>query len=196
MSSRNREILKKITPPTIIYVYKRIKHRLNRSAAKPYLLSSGKLYGSGEGVGGKWEEMGLHQYNFLLEQGLKPYHKFLDIGCGSLRGGVHFVKYLNKGNYVGVDNDQWLLDAAREVELPRYGVENRAAHLLKQDNFDFSEFGVKFDYALAQSVFSHLPWNSILRCLGNVEKVLKNDGKFYTTFFENFNLFSSSSRCT
>ena len=45
-------------------------------------------------VGGLWDELGLLQFQFLLEMGLKPSDCLFDIGCGSLRGGRHFIKYL------------------------------------------------------------------------------------------------------
>ena len=45
-------------------------------------------------IGGKWEEIGRLQYDFLREQGLQPQDKLLDIGCGCLRGGIHFIDYL------------------------------------------------------------------------------------------------------
>ena len=32
-------------------------------------------------IGGKWEEIGQLQYDFLLKQGLQPQQKLLDIGC-------------------------------------------------------------------------------------------------------------------
>ena len=38
-------------------------------------------------IGGLWDEMGKHQFEFLQSKGLEPQHKLLDIGCGSLRGG-------------------------------------------------------------------------------------------------------------
>lgn len=136
-------------------------------------------------VGGMWDEIGKLQFEFMLKQGLKPGHKFLDIGCGSLRGGVHFIRYLNEGNYFGVDKEKWLLEAGIKIELPRYGLENKKVTLVQMDDFNFSRLGTKFDYALAQSVFTHLPWNSIMRCIVNVERVLKKGGKFYATFFEN-----------
>ena len=34
-------------------------------------------------------------------------------------------------------------------------------------------------------MFTHLPVNSIVRCLMNVERVLKPGGKFFATFYEN-----------
>jgi hypothetical protein len=53
------------------------------------------------------------------------------------------------------------------------------------ENFEFLNLNQKFDYALAQSVFTHLTLNDIIKCLMNVEKVFNQSGKFYATFFEN-----------
>ncbi|MGL5080430.1 MAG: hypothetical protein ACRC8A_02975 [Microcoleaceae cyanobacterium] len=49
-------------------------------------------------VGGMWDEIGKLQFDFLLANNLKPSSKFLDVGCGALRGGIPFVPYLDKGN--------------------------------------------------------------------------------------------------
>ena len=135
-------------------------------------------------VGGKWDEIGYLQYNFLLSQGLLPSHKFLDVGCGSFRGGVHFAKYLNLGNYYGIDKNQQLISKGIEFELNPIGTKNQNVHILCRDDFRFSVFNSKFDFALAQSVFTHLPWNRILLCLEEMKKVLAPFGRFYATFFE------------
>ena len=44
-----------------------------------------------EQVGGLWDEIGALQIDFLRAQGLRPGDTLLDVGCGCLRGGVHFV---------------------------------------------------------------------------------------------------------
>lgn len=100
-------------------------------------------------------------------------------------GGVHFIQFLNEENYFGVDKEKWLLEAGIKFEMPRYGLEYKNVTLVQMDDFNFSRLEAKFDFALAQSVFTHLPWNSIVRCIVNVEQVLKKGGKFYATFFEN-----------
>lgn len=123
------------------------------------------------------------QFDFLVSRGLNPNHKLLDVGCGSLRGGIHFIRYLDSGNYYGVDKEKWLLDAGFE-EVKRAGMENKKFTLVQMSDFNFQRFGVKFDYALAFSLFTYLLLNSIIRCLINIKKVLKEDGKFYVTFFE------------
>jgi SAM-dependent methyltransferase len=128
--------------------------------------------------------MGTLQLEFIVSQGLEPHHTFLDVGCGCLRAGVHFLKYLDEGKYYGIDAQQWLLDAGLREEVPRYGLSGRTLHLLCGDDFQLENFGVLFDFGIAQSVFTHQTWNTILRCLSNVHNVLKPDGRFYASFFE------------
>lgn len=127
--------------------------------------------------------MGEKQFEYLVEQGLQPHHHFLDVGCGSLRGGIHFVRYLEPGHYCGLDIQQQLLDAGRR-ELDAAGIDPTSARLLQDDAFSFGRFEQQFDFALAQSVFTHLPLNTIMRCLAEIEGVLKPGGRFYATFFK------------
>lgn len=138
-----------------------------------------------EAVGGLWDEIGQLQFNFLVSQGLKPTDYLLDVGCGSLRGGVHFIRYLDKGHYFGIDKDPKLLEAGKNIELVRYKLADKAPNLVQMEDFNFASLGVEFHYAIAQSVFTHLPLNSIIRCIMNVEKVLLPGGKIFATFFEN-----------
>lgn len=137
-------------------------------------------------VGGLWEEAGRLQFDFLVKQGLRPEHRFLDVGCGALRGGIHFVKYLNSGHYYGMDLSQDLLDAGYEKELGPLGLQKKLprAQLLADSQFDFSRIGTKIDRALAFSVFTHLPLDRARVCLEKLAAVMRPGGKFYATFFE------------
>ena len=135
-------------------------------------------------VGGMWERIGRLQFDFLRDRGLRPEHKLLDVGCGALRGGVHFIRYLDEGGYYGIDMNASLLAAGRDLELPAAGLTDRRPHLLLNDRFEFSRFAATFPWALAQSVFTHLPLNSIERCLVNMVEVLEPGGRFYATWFE------------
>lgn len=134
-------------------------------------------------VGGRWEEIGELQLRFLRDRGLEPQHRFLDIGCGSLRGGVRFVSYLDRGHYFGIDISAPLIERGRR-ELAAAGLDDRDAQLLVDDSFSFERFGSEFDFAIAQSVFTHLPLNSIYRCLVNASRVLRPGGRLYATIFE------------
>lgn len=135
-------------------------------------------------VGGMWDTIGRLQFDFLVSQGLRPDHRLLDVGCGCLRGGVHFIAYLADGHYYGMDCNQALLDAGRNHELPAAGLADRRVTLICRGDFAFGTFGTLFDVALAQSVFTHLPWNSILRCLVEMQAVLEPGGRFFATWFE------------
>lgn len=133
----------------------------------------------------RWEALGELQFRYIVDRGLEPRHYFLDVGCGPLRGGVHFIRYLEAERYYGVEKDAAVLEEARRVEVPRHGLEDKGPTLVAMENFDFPSLGRTFDYALAQSVFTHLSLNSVIRCLLNMEKVLAPGGRFYATIWEN-----------
>ena len=137
-------------------------------------------------VGGMWEEIGKLQFAFLVRQGLEPKHFLLDIGCGSLRGGIHFIEYLDVGHYYGIEKDRRLLEAGRDIELARHGLEYRTPHLLLTGSFDLSPIpqSVQFDFMLAQSVFTHLMPDAIELCLVRVMPRLTPNGIFYATYLE------------
>ena len=64
-----------------------------------------------------WVEIGKFQFQYLVEHGLKPHHRFLDLGCGNLRLGSWLIAYLNPSCYVGVDiSPQVVCAALRTIE--------------------------------------------------------------------------------
>jgi SAM-dependent methyltransferase len=138
-----------------------------------------------EAIGGLWDEIGGLQIAFLKSRGLLPHHKLLDIGCGSLRGGVHFVPYLDPGNYYGVDLNQSLLDAGYEREIAPAGLADRLPrgnlHCFK--DFAVSRIGVTFDVALAQSVFTHVRLERVRDCLTRVAPAIRRGGSFHATYW-------------
>ncbi|MFO1412669.1 MAG: class I SAM-dependent methyltransferase [Burkholderiales bacterium] len=136
-----------------------------------------------EFVGGLWDEIGALQFDFLRAQGLAPDDALLDVGCGALRGGVHFIRYLAAGRYCGLDVNASLLDAGRR-ELGDALLRDKAPHLVVSSEFDFAAFGRRFPYALAVSVFTHLDLNRILLCLARMREALAPGGRFFATWFE------------
>ncbi len=135
------------------------------------------------GVGGLWDELGKLQFDFMVANGLKPGHYLLDVGCGALRGGVHFIRYLNKSHYYGFDNRESVLEAGRTIEIPNYKLKSKDAQLFRIGDFDISEINILFDFMLAQSVFTHLKPDDIKLCLSGVMTKLKTEGVFYATIF-------------
>jgi SAM-dependent methyltransferase len=136
-------------------------------------------------VGGEWERLGRLQFDFLVAEGLAPYHRLLDIGCGTLRGGRHFIRHLEAGNYTGTDiSPAALAYAARLVEAE--GLVGKRPRLLLSSTrrLDFAELvGESFDFLLAQSVFTHLPPEPIEACFRHLRRVMHRRSVFYFTFW-------------
>lgn len=134
-------------------------------------------------VGGMWDEIGNLQFDFMVQRGLLPSSKLADIGCGALRGGVHFIKYLDSGNYYGLDLNESLINAGYQ-EIKEYGLDDKKVSLLVDDQFRIGSFNEQFDFMLSVSLFTHLPMNHIIRCLFEAGKNLKPQGVYYSSFFE------------
>ena len=137
-------------------------------------------------IGGMWEDLGRLQLEFLVSQGLRPEHRVLDVGAGSLRLGVKLVDFLEPGRYWAVDRHTALLDAGWELELGPLGLQARQprAQLVTLDDFQFDRLGQTFDYAIAQSLFTHFSWNRIRRCLARLAPAINARGRLFATFFE------------
>lgn len=137
-------------------------------------------------VGGMWEELGQLQLDFLIAQGLRPEHVLIDIGCGALRGGMKFIPYLDPGHYWGIDSNELLLQTGWDLEVQRYRLADRQPRdqLVCLADFEFDTLGVQFDMAIAQSLFTHLSFNRIRRCLARLAPSLKPGATLYATFYE------------
>lgn len=136
-------------------------------------------------IGGLWDEVGTLQMKFLLEQGLSPDHCLLDVGCGALRLGVKAIEYLAPDRYYGTDLNEVLIRAGYERELsPAQQAKVPWAHFGVNEDFNFDFLDQAMDVAIAQSVFTHLPFNYLRRCLNNLAPHMKSGGRFFVTYFE------------
>lgn len=135
-----------------------------------------------EAIGGKWDEIGLLQFDYLRANGMQPSHTLLDIGCGTLRGGRHAIRYLEPGHYTGLELSAVALSAARAL-LKDEGLEGKRPSLLQNDDLRFRELdGRAFDFILGQSVFTHLPPEHIEECFAHVGSVM-HEGPQGSRFF-------------
>ena len=139
-----------------------------------------------EAVGGFWDQLGALQLEFLQSQGLHPQHKLIDIGCGSLRAGVKFAPFLDPGNYFGIDSSQDLIDVGYEKEIIAAGLDAGLprGNLATNADFDLAAFGVKFDFGIAQSLFTHLPFPKLEACLERIVPFFSESALFFATIFE------------
>ena len=135
-----------------------------------------------EAIGGRWDEIGKLQFDFLVGRGLARGQRMLDIGCGTLRGGLHFIEHLGPGGYTGIDISPAAIEVAQASVVER-GFADREPRLHVTDDLKFGLFeDASFDAVLAQSVFTHLPDEYIDECLAHIGRVLRPDGAFWFTF--------------
>lgn len=134
-------------------------------------------------IGGRWDEIGQLQFDFMKAMGM---HRMMDLGCGTLRGGRHFIRYLNASNYTGVDIAPSCIAAARQLVAEKTLEHKRPKLLLNEPkDLKFEQFHPdKFDFTLAQPVLTHLPEAMITECFQNIQKVLAAEGAFYFTYWE------------
>jgi SAM-dependent methyltransferase len=71
-----------------------------------------------------WEE---RFHNFQARMGIRPDDVCVDYGCGTLRMGIHVIRFLNRGCYWGLDIDQDLLDRGCRTLGPQ--LEDKAPNL-------------------------------------------------------------------
>ncbi len=131
----------------------------------------------------RYDFMGATQFRLLTSLGLRAHHKLLDFGCGSLRSGKLFIPYLNAENYYGQDPNQWLIDEGIRNELGEGILKIKKPHFSNQDDFSVG-FEEKFDYIIAQSIFSHTNLALTKRGLDSIYNSLSENGLALVTLIE------------
>lgn len=125
-----------------------------------------------------WKMKREFQIRFLKDMGLKPEHYLLDIGCGTLRGGIPLIDYLEPARYFGVEERANVLVEARK-ELRDFGLEGKNPTLLLTPDLSQVVINQKFDYAWAFSVLIHMSDEILEDTLGFVRRQLSENGAFY-----------------
>ncbi|NQX87759.1 MAG: class I SAM-dependent methyltransferase [Halioglobus sp.] len=143
-----------------------------------------RVMGHREYIGGHWDEIGALQFDFLKSKGLQPQNYLLDIACGSLRLGVKAIPYLEPGHYLGIEKESGLVEAGLNEELDHDLREMKLPQIVISDAFEFSKLEQRADFAIAQSLFSHLPPDMINNCFRKLHPTMAEGGIFYATYFE------------
>lgn len=125
-----------------------------------------------------WEMKRRFQHQFLVAEGLMPPHALLDLGCGTLRGGIPLIDYLDPGRYVGIDVRPEAITEARR-ELAEHDLQSKAPRLLVADDLGALELPERFDFAWAFSVLIHMTDEVLREALGFVARHLRGNGVFY-----------------
>lgn len=122
-------------------------------------------------------------FGLLTAAGMRQHHRVLDIGCGSLRVGRLLLPYLNAGGYTGLEPNRWLVAEGirREVgqdqvaiKQPRFVYDTDATALLAE--------GRRYDYVVAQSIFSHCGPDLMAHWVSQVAELLAEGGVLLATY--------------
>lgn len=118
------------------------------------------------------------QIEFLRARGLQTSHRLLDLGCGTLRGGIPLIAYLDAGRYVGIDVRPEAIAEAR-AELAQHGLAGKDATLLAVEGLAGLALGRAFDVAWAFSVLIHMDDARLDEALAFTARHLAPDGVLY-----------------
>jgi SAM-dependent methyltransferase len=132
------------------------------------------------GPGDLWEMKRRFQIDFLRSAGLLPRHRFLDLGCGTLRGGIPLIDYLEPGHYIGVEVRGDVLDEGRR-ELAESGLAAKEPRLVHCERLADLDLGTTVDVAWAFAVLIHMDDTILDQAVAAVARHLDDGGVFYAT---------------
>lgn len=157
----------------------RVRH-LSRQEAKR-LPAGGEHYSAYVGPPQEYDFMGATQFRLLAALGLRETPSVLDFGCGSLRAGRLLIPYLLPSHYYGVEPNFWLVEDAIANEVGKDQIALKSPVFSRVSNFVI-EFDLKFDFILAQSIFSHAGRDLINKALQSFQTHLEEKGVVLATF--------------
>lgn len=130
-----------------------------------------KLYGYNYGISGKTD------LKYLVKLGLNPDDACVDYGCGTLRVGVHFIKYLNRGRYWGLDISQFLLDEGRSLIGDELWEEKQPNLKVISDESVTQAAATKPSFLISTKVLIHVHPDELKEYLYNVVRIIKPSGQ-------------------
>jgi ubiquinone/menaquinone biosynthesis C-methylase UbiE len=127
--------------------------------------------------------------------GLRRGERVLDIGCGCGQMALHLKNYLDEGgSYAGVDihgpSIRWcrqkIAQRHKNFHFAHIDVRNLAYNpsgAQRAETYQFPFEDRSFDLILLKSVFTHMRPLEVSNYVGEVARLLKNDGRCLATFF-------------
>jgi SAM-dependent methyltransferase len=123
---------------------------------------------------------GLFQLSLLRTAGMLPSSRLLDVGCGPIRAGVHFISFLNARNYYGVDYNNSFIKAA-SLLVAEKGFSGKHPTLRVVSDFDFSDLNQQFDFVNVFSVLNHCDRQQRRLFFRNIPNLLAPEARLFIT---------------
>jgi len=139
-------------------------------------------YRSYVGPPDQYDLMGAMQFRLLCSLGLREWNKVLDFGCGSLRVGRILIPFLQSNCYFGIEPNEWLIEDAIERQLGQELIKLKHPNFSNNRNFIVPFDNCKFEFVLAQSIFSHTGVDAAEKILKEFSRVTTSRGIVAATF--------------
>jgi len=129
-----------------------------------------------------FEDAGREQLAYMLQAGMSPESKVVDLGCGVLRAGYWLMDFLDAGNYHGIEPHKERLEIGMRRIVGTELLEAKRPRFDTNPRFDTSVFGVKFDFFLAYSIWTHASKRQIQTTLDSFLRDSTENGVFLVTY--------------
>jgi cyclopropane fatty-acyl-phospholipid synthase-like methyltransferase len=118
-----------------------------------------------------WDSHGELQLAFLKSQGLRPEHRLLELGCGTGRLARKAVRYLDVGQYTGVDISHGAIERAVQLSLEEGWRARNPWFVCGEIPTDVGPFDVVWSF----SVMIHVPQDVMAALLERAARVMHED---------------------
>jgi hypothetical protein len=130
---------------------------------------------------GEFGRSGVHFFDWLVELGLKPDHNFADYGCGTLRMGVHAIKYLEPGRYWGLEISGDFLEEGRKL-VGQALLEEKQPHLHTISPGSVAEAASASPFmVISTKVFNHVHPDELAAYFHNIMTIAGSSGRAIVT---------------
>jgi SAM-dependent methyltransferase len=169
------------------FYVERVEGRARSGRPHPTLGTHGFAKGQGESI--HWDqasfaERGLENWQQFLDFGLQPHMRCVDYGCGSLRLGQHAIRYLDRGNYWGVDVSQGFMEAGLELIGDELVAEKRP-RLSLIDRRSIEDIGRWApDFIMCNAVLQHVPEDELPTFFERLAAMMAGGAFAYVIFVE------------
>jgi cyclopropane fatty-acyl-phospholipid synthase-like methyltransferase len=130
----------------------------------------------------QFDYMGAMQFCNLFMLGMRSHNTLLDFGCGSLRLGRFAIQFLDPGNYCGIEPNAEIVNEGVKLNHLKDLIKAKDVRIRISDDCDMAWFQKKFDYIMAQSVFTHMPKSQIKLTLASAKGVMKRSSLFVANY--------------
>lgn len=129
-----------------------------------------------------FEQAGREQLIALLENGLRPESRVLEIGCGCLRIAYWLVRFLEPGGYCGIEPAQQRVAYGLRYLFKTDELERKRPRFDFNAEFNTSVFGQRFDFFLARSIWTHASKPQIESMLNSFTRDTEENGVMLASY--------------